>query len=85
MLKAQDNKQFQELFQLAGESLKTAPKGYPSDHPLIEDLRRKYFIAAQEFSTQEALDPDFLERTAEAFRASAPYVKFICDALNVAF
>ena len=84
-LKVRDNKRFRELFQLAGESLKTAPKGYPSDHPLIEDLRRKDFIAAQELSVQEALDPAFLEQTAEAFRASAPYIKFICDALGVAF
>ena len=84
-LRARDNKRFRELFHLAGESLRTAPKGYPSDHSLIEDLRRKDFIAAQELSVQEASDPAFLERTAEAFRASAPYVKFICDALGAAF
>ncbi|MGB0652051.1 MAG: DUF2461 domain-containing protein [Thermoplasmatota archaeon] len=32
--------------ELWGESLKTAPKGYDKEHPLIEDLRRKQFMAS---------------------------------------
>jgi len=31
------------------DSLKTAPRGYPKDHPRIELLRRKGLIAVQEF------------------------------------
>jgi len=31
--------------------LKTAPRGYPKDHPRIDLLRRKGLIATQEFGT----------------------------------
>ena len=33
--------------ELAGESLRTAPRGYPRDHPRIELLRRKALIAGR--------------------------------------
>jgi len=43
-LKAKNDKAFASTFDLAGESLKTAPQGFPKDHPQIEDLRHKSFI-----------------------------------------
>ena len=33
--------------ELAGQSLRTAPRGYPRDHPRIELLRRKALIAGR--------------------------------------
>jgi uncharacterized protein (TIGR02453 family) len=33
--------------ELGGDALSRAPRGYPTDHPLIEDLKRKDFVAAQ--------------------------------------
>jgi uncharacterized protein (TIGR02453 family) len=38
-------KSFTDLFSLEGERLKTAPRGYPKDHPEIELLRYKSFLA----------------------------------------
>jgi uncharacterized protein (TIGR02453 family) len=35
----------------AVDALKTAPRGYPKDHPRIELLRRKGLIAMQQFGT----------------------------------
>jgi len=40
-----NDKKFKKNFELSGESLKTVPRGYDKKHPLIEDLRRKDFIA----------------------------------------
>jgi uncharacterized protein (TIGR02453 family) len=37
------------------DTLKTAPRGYPKDHPRIELLRRKGLIAMQEFGTPKWL------------------------------
>jgi uncharacterized protein (TIGR02453 family) len=45
------------------DSLKTAPRGYPKDHPRIELLRRKGLIAMQEFGT-----PTWLHTKAAATR-----------------
>ncbi|MDQ6967937.1 MAG: DUF2461 domain-containing protein, partial [Mariprofundaceae bacterium] len=36
---------FNKAFQMGGDSLKRAPKGYPMDHPMIDELKRKDFIA----------------------------------------
>jgi uncharacterized protein (TIGR02453 family) len=45
------------------DELKTAPRGYPRDHPRIELLRRKGLIAMQEFGT-----PKWLHTKAAATR-----------------
>ena len=39
---------FTETFELEGDSLKRPPRGYEADHPLVEDLKRKDFVAADE-------------------------------------
>ena len=39
-LDARDERDFRKLYDLAGDSLKSAPRGYNKNHPLIEDLRR---------------------------------------------
>ena len=43
--RARNAKAFKTHFELEGESLVRAPKGFDPEHPLIEDLRRKDFIA----------------------------------------
>lgn len=41
-----------------GNALKTAPRGYPKDHPRIELLRLKHIKAVTHISPHEALDAD---------------------------
>ena len=36
---------FRSMFTLEGDSLKRAPKGFDPEHPLIEHLKRKSFVA----------------------------------------
>ena len=40
---------FTETFELEGDSLKRPPRGYEADHPLVEDLKRKDFVALRAF------------------------------------
>jgi uncharacterized protein (TIGR02453 family) len=42
---ARDDQDFRRHFALAGDSLVNPPRGFSKDHPLIEDLRRKDFVA----------------------------------------
>ena len=76
---------FRDTFELGGESLKRAPKGFDPEHPLIEHLRRKDFIATVRFDEAAALQPDFLERFAEACRVAAPMTRFLTKALDLAW
>ena len=81
--RARDQKKFRSHFNLVGDSLKTAPRDFPKDHPLIEDLRRKDFIGVKSLSQAEVLDGDFIKATTDAFLASRVYIRFLCDALRI--
>lgn len=78
-------KSFTQIYHPGGESLKTAPKGFAKDHPLIDELRRKDFIAINEFKVDELLRPDAVSVVTKKFRAAASYAAFICEALDLDF
>jgi len=77
--------QFGRTFELQGDSLRRPPRGIPADHPLIEDLKRKDFIAVADLSEQQVLSRRFLDRVAEAFTIGRPLVRFLCTALRLPF
>jgi len=82
---ARDDAAFAKAFKLGGESLKRPPRGFDADHPLIEDLKRKDFIGSAELPPELMAQPAFLDVVADSFKASAPFVRFICRALAVPF
>lgn len=72
-------------WELGGETLKTAPRGYPSDHPLIEDLRRKDLVASRPFTEEDVTSPGFLDRYVDSCRQAAPFARFLCRAVGAPF
>ena len=69
---------FKKYFgEIEGERLKTAPKGYPKDHPEIELLRYKSLLAVHNFSNKQALSPDFADYCLEVFQALYPFDEFL--------
>lgn len=68
---------------LAGESLKRPPRGYDADHALVEDLKRKDFVAFADLSKKDVLAKDFPDRLGERYRSSKKLLKFLCDALDL--
>ncbi len=80
---ARDDSQFQACFDLSGETLKRAPRGYSPDHPLIEDLKRKDFIAISELNHEDVLDPGFIDTVCQRFQAADTYMQFLCKAIDV--
>ncbi len=83
--RARDARDFAARFHLAGDSLRRAPRGYPADHPLLEDLKRKDFIAIEELTREQVLAPDFLARTAGSFRTARPFMRYLCASLDVPY
>ena len=68
---------------LSGEKLKKAPKDYPADHPAIDLLRHKSFIASQELSDETALAlPDWRGYVREAFQAAVPLCNYLREAIG---
>jgi len=76
---------FRRSFELAGDSLKRPPRGFPPDHPLVEDLKRTDFVALSGLSEQDVLGERFAERVATTFAAGRPVMRFLCKALKVPF
>ena len=70
---------------LTGDSLKRPPKGYDKEHPLLEDLKRKDFIATVNLPMTSVYKADFHKETAKLFKAASPLVKFICEADDLMF
>ena len=66
-----------------GESLTRTPRGFPKDHPLDEDLRRKDFAAGLTLAPKDALSPRFPERCAEVYRSLAPAMGFLARATGL--
>jgi uncharacterized protein (TIGR02453 family) len=83
--RATQGKRFTEVFAIGGDSLKRPPRGYDDSHPLIADLKRKDFIASTSV-TQKAITSDhFMEDFTDLCRRSAPFMRFLCDAVGVPF
>jgi uncharacterized protein (TIGR02453 family) len=74
-----------ELFRLEGETLKRPPAGYDPEHPLIEELKRKDFIAVAKLTEKTVTSAGFADELAGIFKASAPLMRFLCDATEVPF
>jgi uncharacterized protein (TIGR02453 family) len=72
------DKDFVKYFgELWGEKVKTAPKGYKADHPEIELLKQKSFIAFCKLSDKEVLAPKFIESVIPIFKAMKPLNDFL--------
>lgn len=84
-LRARDDKVFSKYFHLGGESLARPPRGIDKDHPLIEDLKRKDFIAARSMDLAEAIKPGFQQKVETGFKAAIPLMRFLCKAVGVPY
>ena len=82
---ARDDKTFRSEFELSGDKLKTAPRGFDKEHELIDDLRWKDFIAVKNVDETEILKDDLTQRTIELFKTTQPYMKFLCEAIGIPF
>jgi len=76
---------FSSNFTLAGDALKRAPKGFDPDHPEIEDLKRKDFFGVCGLTEEVVLAPDLLPHLAEIWDSGREFMRFISNAIGVAF
>lgn len=72
-------------FALHGDSLKKAPRGYDPEHPLIDDLKRKDFIAVQNVNAATVIEKDFVKKSAALFASTRPLIRFICESNDLDF
>lgn len=76
-------KTFKETFgQLEGEQLSSAPRGFDKEHPAIDLLRRKQFILKHDFTDQEVLSADFLNKVNNGFKKMRPFFNYMSEVLT---
>lgn len=77
-------KSFKKIFGFLDQSncLKNAPKDYEKDHPAIEFLKLKSFIATQKIDYNDATKSDFVKTTVQKLIVLKPLNDFINRALT---
>ena len=83
--KAKAHPPFRKHFILTGESLQRPPRGYPKEHELSEDLKRKDFIACRAFDDEAIGDRALLQLVIGGFQQSDPFMRYLCAALELPY
>ncbi|MBL4569496.1 MAG: DUF2461 domain-containing protein [Flavobacteriaceae bacterium] len=65
-----------------GEELKSAPRGFDKEHPDVDLLRKKGFIAVRKFTDKEMQASNFLEEVDNSFKALRPFFDLMSDVLT---
>lgn len=77
------SKDFRETFgEIRGETLKTAPKGYPTDHANIELLRLKSFYVLKEYDDQDVCAEDFIKEALEIYKKAFGFNQYLKEAIS---
>ena len=72
-----NSKKIKNTFEIHGQQLKTAPKGFPKDHPAIDLLRYKQLALMRSFTDKEAMDKGFLKECTKTFKAARPFLDYM--------
>ncbi len=82
-IRASRGRRFVDRFNFGGDSLVRAPKGFDPEHTLIEDLRRKDFIAVTKVTQKALTGQDFMSDFEGLCRTGTPLQKWLCAAIGV--
>jgi uncharacterized protein (TIGR02453 family) len=75
-----DNKTFKKYFKdMWGDKLKTAPQGYPKDHPDIELLKLKHYLVYSDLTDEQILSKNILDYSAKVYEAMSPLIHYLND------
>jgi len=74
---------FKRQFSLAGEFLQRPPRGFDKEHPQIDDIKRKSFIAVRDLDVSDCLKPQFQRSVEKSFKQASPYMEFLCMAVGL--
>lgn len=67
---------------MEGDQVKTAPQGFPKDHPAIDLLRYKQYWFEHSFTDRDVLGPDFLKSVNSAFKSIRPFFDHMSEVLT---
>jgi uncharacterized protein (TIGR02453 family) len=71
--------------ELGGDSLTRPPRGYPANDPLIEDLKRKDFVASFDLSRAQVCGGRLMEDFLRSAGKMVPLLSFLSAAVKLRF
>jgi uncharacterized protein (TIGR02453 family) len=82
-LKILNDKKFKKVFPGLDnfDALKTAPKGYPKDHPHIDLLKNKSFVVSHRFTDTDVTSKAFVKKVAATCKILKPLNDFMTNAI----
>jgi uncharacterized protein (TIGR02453 family) len=80
-----EHKPFCDKFALVGDRLTRPPKGFDKAHPLIEEIKRKDFIAICQLEESFLYQDNLCEEIAKLYGRAQPLQRFLCEALSLRF
>ncbi len=83
--KATQGKAFTTRYAPDGESLVRPPQGFDPAHPLIEDLKRKDFIAGARLDDDVVVSTTFLSDYITLCKTASPFMGFLTRAVGLPF
>jgi uncharacterized protein (TIGR02453 family) len=78
-------KTFKRYYTLGGEVLIRPPRGFSTEHPLIEELKRKDFIAITPVEDKQVTEKYFSKLVLDRFSAADDFMQFLCSALELRY
>lgn len=65
------------------DALKRVPRGYPKEHPLADDLRKKSIVVTRQLPAATVFEEDFLDQWVAICEETHPLMAWICRAIGV--
>jgi uncharacterized protein (TIGR02453 family) len=72
-----ENPTFTKYFKFEGEKLKRPPQGFDKEHPAIELLKHKSFLAMHMLTDKDIVSKNFLKHATEAFKVMKPFDDYL--------
>lgn len=80
LLKIINDKEFITYFgKLEGEKLKSAPRGYPADHPYLDLLKYKSYFVMAEVADKDVISHNYLNYVIKVSKAMKPLNDFVSE------
>jgi len=67
---------------LIGDSLKSSPRGFSKDHEYISLLRRKSFLFKKNYTDQEVVSKDFIDKLNQDFLVTRIFLDYMSNVLT---
>lgn len=80
--KAKNARTFRSSYELYDDRLKSAPRGFDKDHPLLTDLRLRSFIGMSPLTRSEIESKDLVKSIAQRIKHARPMMEFLCESLG---